>query len=525
MKMKTIMLTIITMMVLLAFCICADDTNAETGETKTHILTPESEGSDKYIGFTLEEGAYRIEIVQQGTFWTSERGYTTDNGVAYVIANSNSECYFSSSEGYNSITCTVTPVDKIQIKVSNSDEKGYGYTKFPVKAGKLTIKTNNFWGYLCLGDEHIQFQDGEVYVPFDYDDAYLYLSNTYSEENSTYIACEIIKAEESYNHKNKLFGDNRNTDFDSPSYIYLPAGTYDITFSRTGYVTPSTSYSSTYFTAGTSGKLEVKNGDAYFFYFNQHSSTGTYAEKYPVNYNISPEVHIEKVTEDIGAKTILSSTSYSWYKGEFNLSKGTHKVAVYANGADSQYATFIKGSDDEKKFIEEVVKGNITSIPSTYRNYEIKLESDSVVVTYVLFNGYVKKIQPSIDYYLKDISFEPIVEYDLESIYVSANSKVKIAVLYDETKYMAYLWNGNEQILAPNGMIIEVKEDSAAEYSIILEPTIKNSAECFSVEYKLWTEGNPEPDGLSGIFAFLCIMLCAVFFGLLFISGRKPKFD
>jgi hypothetical protein len=116
-----------------------------------------------------------------------------------------------------------------------------------------------------------------------------------------------------------------------------------------------------------------------------------------------------------------------------------------------------------------------------------------------------------------------IVGSEYDSIYLQANEKAKLIVDYDSASYGLYLASGRDLIVIPDNMVVELSTDISREYLLVFEPYVMNSSVAFEAEYKIYTEGLLEPDDNGTIFAVVTIGLCAVFFGLLFISGRKPK--
>ncbi|MDD7423958.1 MAG: hypothetical protein PUK31_03015 [Candidatus Methanomethylophilaceae archaeon] len=110
-----------------------------------------------------------------------------------------------------------------------------------------------------------------------------------------------------------------------------------------------------------------------------------------------------------------------------------------------------------------------------------------------------------------------------KSLYASANVPIMIQADYDMSKYMMYLVSTNYMKVIESNVLVEVTSDCAREFHILMKPNMSSGEEAYYCDYKLYTEGVPEPDDNAKLFAGLSIGLCAVFFGLLLLSGRKPK--
>ena len=82
---------------------------------------------------------------------------------------------------------------------------------------------------------------------------------------------------------------------------------------------------------------------------------------------------------------------------------------------------------------------------------------------------------------------------------------------------------GEDIIALPNGILVTIDTDVSKEYLLVAEAKVMDSADSFTCHYEIYTDGLPESDDNAIVFAVVAIAICAVFFGLLLISGKKPK--
>lgn len=153
------------------------------------------------------------------------------------------------------------------------------------------------------------------------------------------------------------------------------------------------------------------------------------------------------------------------------------------------------------------------------------MDKSSTVIIYYLVNSieFIDCISCSIDNNQDTIRIEYYKDMGPKSLYASANVPIRIQVDYDMSKYMMYLVSTNYMKMIESNVLVEVTSDCAREFHILMEPNMSSGEEAYYCDYKLYTEGVPEPDDNAKLFAGLSIGLCAVFFGLLLLSGRKPK--
>jgi hypothetical protein len=384
-----------------------------------------------------------------------------------------------------------------------------------VKAGTLTWSSlvGQTPDYIIIDGETINFS-GKVNIPVDCDKAYFY--STYG---ST-VTGILTNTQYDYAHKGELYCGWST--YDPHNSLYFEKGNYTLTFSRDGELELSDEYVN--FDAGVPKDIEVKVAGHYSFRVSpSYWGYTPNKELYSTYYNASPDISLYSKAPDVDYTIKKSGTANKWYSKEFVLDAGNHNIST------TFYSwTFIKGSEDEIRFLSEVIDKNCNVYNSINfsNSSNFTLDQRCTVVVYVLADRYDIYNQ-TVEYYVDNDTItgpgELIVGSEYDSIYLQANEKAKLIVDYDSASYGLYLASGRDLIVIPDNMVVELSTDISREYLLVFEPYVMNSSAAFEVEYKIYTEGLLEPDDNGTIFAVVTIGLCAVFFGLLFISGRKPK--
>ena len=397
------------------------------------------------------------------------------------------------------------------------------YTKFSLKAGYLSIifdPYNPYYNdiYLIIGGE--QYYINHNYVPYDSDDVYFY---TPSDHIST-IRVNIINTPVDYDVKGEMYsGDHYSTylgnDSINPTTLSLDAGTYTFKFSRSGYFKPVVDGRNFNFDAGVESTITLEEPGEYYFSHNSYSSY--VSNPLPVYYSMSPAPSSDGGHVDVEMTKVTTHTTLKWYKRTIDLSSGTYSC----DGSSRMYVF-----DDPVKakwFEDNIIYKNVTQPPwynTGYGNLDWNFTLDTPKTIYVYTIDSSMSINNSIWINSDTYSLgEILVGGESESMYLLANTTSKILVEYDHSKYRMFLYDSASKTLLISGKMLELNNTVSKQYWICIEPIICNSPDCYTAEYMLYTEGIPEPDGNAPLFAALCIGLCVVFFGLLFISGKKPR--
>lgn len=525
MRSKFIIFIAIVIAVLTSVCMLGDDSD---GMGVSGSLQYDGE---KYGPLTLEAGTYYFEV-DYSIYLEYAPGMTKQiNNYGAVTLSEQYDCFMTLDywDNPSSILYTYYAVKEYDVANDYWGSFEMSATKFPVVAGWMDYyirpvdENYSYNSYkINIGNEYIYLNSGvgHVYIPFDCDVAYISTDNSWDYmDYDVYFSYEIVK--DSYEYTSNLYKSHEEY-----NKIHLDVGTYTFEFSRDGRLDYSES-SSISFEFATAEEKNITVTEAGFYYFNPNNLyVHDYDALVPIYYNMSPAPSSDSIQTDVEHDDISSSTVYRWYKGEFNLSSGDHNL--YARNSYNYNWCFIKGSTEEIDFVNDIIRANVVSVDHNYPyslGTSFALDSAATIVMYSLVKEYlIEDIEYRVDN--NDSDVVPELFYggeDYEAVYVGANDEVKIGATYDSKKHVLFLVSFDEMIMLPCGEYINVSTVAAKEYEIIAIPLVTNDISCFEVEYQLYTEGVPKSDSLAPLFAAVSIGLCAVFFGLLFISGRKPK--
>ena len=395
------------------------------------------------------------------------------------------------------------------------------FTRFSLKAGMLSITSYEYYYdlFIVIGEEII-YTSSCAYVPYDTDDAYFYSSDS----GVSTVKLDVINTPVEYEMKGKMYSGSNYSHYGeiNPTLIKLNAGTYTFMFSRSGSLSPIDSGTEYRFDAGVETTITLDSGGDYYF---RHDNYGQYYVNgaIPVYCTMSPGSIFEPTPDGLDMVKVTSGTTLKWYKQTIFVDSGTHDLY----GSSRIYAF-----DDPVKatWFEDNIIGKGLSQPLLYDNTLGLLNGSFTLDSSRML--YIYSFSSSDDRYSDYITLDS-ESYDrgdlivggknTNSLYLLANTVSKIMVDYDHAKYRIFLYDSAEKLLLPSGVMTELNNSISKEYWICVEPIFYNSPECYTAEYFLYTEGIPESDDNAPLFAVLCIGLCVVFFGLLFISGRKPK--
>ena len=486
--------------------------------TRTEVFDGEfvqdSFDTSRYLAYTgtspeelyLSAGIYEITSSADGYILYSSGSAYMNSGVPKVfIQGYNYGCYITSYSNVPKMHCIINKLDDCH--VINSYYSGSIADRFSVEMGTYTFVGGSDV-YLNLGSTFIRMESSG-YIPFDCEDAYFF---TYSENTFVIDKAGFTNTPVDYDHEIIAY-----TSYDVEyQEIYIPAGTYVMKFSADGSLRIIGGYNSYYFDAGEEEEVTIESG-MYKYELNHSSSI-----PYTVGYNISPEIEIEYLDSSYQLVEGKTSTEYMWYKKVIHLGAGEHDLGYWG---DCDFTYFLESESSlEQAFVKDVIDKSMTSIPSEYdRSWTLYLD-ESMDVTFYLITTAISRYNTTIsidsDEYLFD---ERLIDVEQDSLYVSANSFVKIGTKYDSSKYTLYLVCGEESIPLPNGVIVTLDTDVSKEYLLYADTKVKDSYDSFVCSYEIYTEGLPESDNNATTFAVVAIAICAVFFGLLLISGKRPK--
>lgn len=313
--------------------------------------------------------------------------------------------------------------------------------------------------------------------------------------------------------------------------IYLNGGSYEIKimditylFGSSGTVAFVRSYG---FGGYTNVEYEIKKGETYAFSSNDFNAYWfrTYSTPVLVEY----EINAKSVATDLGS-TRVSDVSinniYAWYKTDVSLS-GLYSI-------DPEQIMFEKGSKDEKRFVEEIVSKNLYysySEPDPYNSLKDGYYEGTFVI-YKLCKSVNLREKDSISIYNdtgRITSFMNIVlerqTEDKVHLFSTAYSQFTIAIGdYDTEKYSMYLvYSASAIPLGPNS-VYTIDNRAAKTYTLVVENK-NNDTDSLYTTVAISVEGTSEEESNPDLFAGICIGLCILVFGIILISGKKPKWS
>ena len=463
-----------------------------------------------YSEIVLDPGAYRVTIGDTGYFrtWDGITSIYVTDGSSEFLLDKQSKFYFQSiNSDKTDVNVEVLKLD-VYVAESPYDESSYK-TTFAVSAGTYTYDGPE--AYLIIGGYEIYLSD-TGYIPCDSSNAY------FRSFNESYWYRMIDKGSfvnESVELDNVMMTTRGDQIGDE---LYIPGGTYKMTFSEDGYLSLLGSYHDYSFNADEEKEYTLPEGCYRYTSYN-------YYGQFMVSYKFNPEPSLEYVDDTYEFVESSTTTQYMWYKSVVRLDAGEHNISYY----NYEAIYYLESQHDlENMFLTNVVDGNMTTIPDSYYYTQpntFTLDSAMDVTIYVLIDNfdYTGYSMYYIDGNYYDDPGERLSVVKNDYIYVSANNPVTVALKYDSSKYFMYLMCGEELIGIPSGIVIDIDTDVSKEYQLVAEAKVKDSADSFTCQYEIYTDGLPESDDNAIVFAVVAIAICAVFFGLLLVSGRKPK--
>ncbi|MGN1045285.1 MAG: hypothetical protein ACI4Q9_04965 [Candidatus Methanomethylophilaceae archaeon] len=516
---KIIPAAVLLLTVLAAVFVCCDGSDAQSVEIPDPSEMVLDRNSDSTYDIPLAAGEYMIVLGNHSGSWSIDCGsgsvYSGGTNSLHVKVPSAGKCVISISDGPESLTVYVCTPMTVYTKNNNDT-----YTTIDLSVGRCTVCYGGVEGN-CLTYMWANGTQHDVYSIPGLRTISMDAHSVYFESEVSQISVFIYVEPEEYNHKNLICKPTWSSN-GSYSIFWLDSGTYQMKFSRDGQLM-SGEDSILSFTAGVEQQVTISKSGSYCY---RALSTGNPSVVY---LNITPDVKLFDSLDDAEFSDVHSSTAYRWGVLELDLSDGHQWVYVYNV---SQFFCFIKDSPQDVSFRTDVLDtGAIeangyygdTAFDSLGRDFNLK-ESSTVVVYYLLTS---LDFVDNVSYALGDSSHVERVAYykdtGPESLYASANVPLRIQADYDMSKYTMYLVSTNYQKVIESDVLVEVTCESAREFHILMKPLMSSGEDAYYCDYELYTEGVPEPDDNAPMFAGVCIGLCAVFFGLLLLSGRKPK--
>jgi len=327
-----------------------------------------------------------------------------------------------------------------------------------------------------------------------------------------------------------------------PNYIFLQKGEYhlnivdtDLTRIRVNGLNENSRYDPIVIEnrIGASD-LTVSSNDAIWFTDDysgggESSLENTWREK-DITYTLDPAPE-QGQTVTTFENTVKVLPDKEWIKMTTNdYVTGTYTI-------QERYVMFVSGSDEEKEFVADIIdKGLIDA--SGYGKNTVKVNGEKLVFyscressswvpnnVWLLDDTDLTK-RESVSFEVKS---EKMALSDVKPYKFYANYDFSIAVKYDTSKVKAVvmmfptIYGSTNYSVLESGRLYEFHQVSAAEYELYAIPVTTSTATLTPVDLQIHTENVATSDENGMIFAAVAIVLCAMAFSILFISGRRPK--
>ena len=290
---------------------------------------------------------------------------------------------------------------------------------------------------------------------------------------------------------------------------------------RTGSVELTVSYQDAIWVTGNTQSYGIRSLD------------NTWREK-NIEYTIDPApTQGEKKTDFDRTVKVLPDKEWVKYTSKDTL------TGTYSNSYN-YYIMFKSGSAEETEFIENVIDKNLIDGSGygsksldfngervtlyTCRESSTSLDSHIWLNTSVPMEGGGTRSESQ----LIDCDVEKLSVSDVKPFKFYANYDFTIAVKYDTSKIRAVVMmypglGGTEYAVLESERIYDFHMIYSAEYELYAMPVTDANGTLSPAEIGLYTGNVANPDSNGMIFALVAIVLCVMAFGILFLSGRRPR--
>ncbi|MBR6204612.1 MAG: hypothetical protein IKQ60_06155 [Candidatus Methanomethylophilaceae archaeon] len=318
---------------------------------------------------------------------------------------------------------------------------------------------------------------------------------------------------------------------DPPTMMRLKEGTYTLSAEHELTMMPR--------------HVVVTNGVGWSESYTMRDKTLTFRVFYEDTYFISMDTEeyctmkfhvvsgdVEVLPSSSGTDSCEVSTGYRWARGIVRVDPGQHFFSCNV---------FPEGSDEDKRFMEEVVKPMSSIVPEWAKNAGTVIETgQGAMAAYELIYGDSMVVRCSDVKTTADgkasysTSSRNIVPDDLRlfgpdlkdrvTLFAMANEPLSLTMSYDFIKYRASLTaNGSTMFLAPDCRY-DLTFSESSQLDIKIAPsTVAEGPEHFSTTVLLSAQGTKAPDGAATFAAVALIGAFAVTISALFLAGRGPR--
>lgn len=314
------------------------------------------------------------------------------------------------------------------------------------------------------------------------------------------------------------YQNSSDIEFQSPAGIYLDKGDYTITVtSHEGVSIGWGTYDTIPLQKGTPTKVHISSPRTVYFV------TDSYDQYYDiVNYKIEGYAPTEsESTEHMSVKT-----TNTWVVFTEQFESGDQISC--SNAIDLR--AYKANSPEDLDFRQDVEKG--TAYVGSNDNVTVSENGTYNIYCYMRYTPFAQSYYAGVtivntdEYDYIHPTFQ-VLGGDWTTIYVENNKTFKISSTYDQSKYMLKLIYMDGlypmTINIASGMEYEITMNSATECYLILDTIEPISSP--TVDIFVTITDAPVPDDSSMVFAVVSILIGILFFGLLFVSGMKPRWS
>ena len=335
--------------------------------------------------------------------------------------------------------------------------------------------------------------------------------------------------------------DKRIVPVETAPLMFLDTGdyTYDIVDTNLSYVSVGDggrNYESATIKEGK-GTIEIELSKPAALQFSGNLSYSgdwiPWTEAY-ITYNLDPVPTVRPDQSEFTDKATIQSNWGAWYKYTTETTFNGEVQRSSSWGKSNMYM-FEEGSAEEADFVSNVIDKNLTGETVVPKN-TITVENKRLVF-YTCTDDDRSSIylgvrpagsHDSYEYSSYNVSEEKVSKFDDTPYRFYSVSDYKIGVKYDtdNIKYVALRYpdpyDSRAFIPLESGKLYDLEWNTAGEYELVA--VMWDDTETMGpVEIDIYTENVAQADDYGMVFAAVAITLCVIAFGILFISGRRPK--
>ena len=252
-----------------------------------------------------------------------------------------------------------------------------------------------------------------------------------------------------------------------------------------------------------------------------------------ITYNIDPTPTSRPDVSSYNGTVTIQTDLGVWHKYTTNetITGQVHCSSWW--GSTGMYI-FEEGSAEEAAFVETVVNANLTKASTPMPEY-VTISGKHAAI-YTCYSGSRSEVSLGVrdspsdpyEYRYYKVSDQIVSSFDTTPYRFYSTSDFKIGVKYDpsQVKYVALKYSdpydSKPYIPLQSGKLYDLEWETAGEYELVAI-MYDDCTSMAPLEIEIYTENVAQADDFGMVFAAVAIILCVIAFGILFISGRRPK--